>query len=82
MKTKVKNLWRKKYIWVLVVAAILGSLTVRYCLDAKINDVLVFNTFIVLIWYSRETMDLKVIANKQTYGQRVSRFGKNAYWLG
>jgi hypothetical protein len=62
--SKVDILWRKKYLKVLVVLAVFGT-PALVLMSRDINSILVFYTLIAIIWYSRETMDLKRISNKQ-----------------
>lgn len=64
-------LWRKKYIWLILYLAILGALIINIFLKVTLNDYLVYFTFWVVFWYSRETMDLKQISNKQTEHLRI-----------
>lgn len=67
----IKELWEKKYLEVLIGVAIIGSLLLVCLSSSSLNDVLLFITLIVLIWYSRETMDLKKISNKQSDRMRI-----------
>lgn len=64
-------IWRKKYLQMLIYIAIFGSLILGLFFCASLNDLLLFNTLIVIFWYSRETMDLKQISNKQVDRLRV-----------
>lgn len=68
---KINFTWRKKYLWLFLGLAFFGSLLLWKFLGAKLSDLLIFNTLIAILWYSRETMDLKQISNKQIYHLRV-----------
>lgn len=63
---KVNFIWRKKYLWFFGCLGLFGSFLLFQFFKANLNDLLIFNTLVVILWYSRETMDLKQIANKQT----------------
>lgn len=67
---KINFIWRKKYLWLFTVIALLGSCLLGQFFKANLNDLLLFNTLIAILWYSRETMDLKQISNKQVYHLR------------
>lgn len=56
--------WRKKYIRMLFVLALLGTPIILF-IDFNLNNLLIFYTLIAVVWYSRETMDLKRISNKE-----------------
>lgn len=56
--------WRKKYIRMFLAVALFGTPVILY-IDFKLNNLFIFYTLIVVIWYSRETMDLKRISNKE-----------------
>lgn len=71
IKLKIIYFWKKKYLWIFLGISLLGSLLLRFLFEAKLNDLLIFNTLIVIIWYSRETMDLKQISNKQIDRLRI-----------
>jgi len=64
IKEKMTYIWRKEYLWFFGGIAFIGSLLL-IIFKVKFNDFLVYNTLIVIFWYSRETMDLKRISNKQ-----------------
>ncbi len=66
----VNFIWRKKYPETFVAIAIVGTL-VFPCLGAKLNDFLIFYTLLAVLWYTRETMDLKRNSNKELYYLRV-----------
>lgn len=68
---KINFTWRKKYLWLFLGIAFFGSLLLWKLFEAKLNDLLIFNTLIAILWYSRETMDLKQISNKQVDRLRV-----------
>lgn len=68
---KINFIWRKKYLWLFLGIALFGSLLLKLLSRASLNDLLLFNTLIAILWYSRETMDLKRIANKQTDHLRI-----------
>lgn len=70
LKEKVNLIWGKKYLELLLTLAFLGSIFL-FCFGAELNDYLIFYTLIVVIWYARETMDLKRISNKQIYQLRA-----------
>ena len=60
--------WGKKYLGFFMFIAFLGSgliIIIKSSLTSSLNDILLFNTLVVIFWYSRETMELKHIANKQ-----------------
>ena len=68
---KINYLWRKKYLWLFLSISLVGTLMLGLLFKAKLNELLVFNTLIVIFWYSRETMDLKRISNKQIERLRI-----------
>ena len=68
---KINFIWRKKYLWLFLVMSVLGSLSLSLFFKAELNDLLIFNTLMAILWYSRETMDLKRIANKQMGQLRI-----------
>lgn len=68
---KINFIWSKKYLSLFLGIALFGSLLLKLFSRASLNDLLLFNTLIAILWYSRETMDLKRIANKQTYHLRI-----------
>lgn len=70
MKDRIHNIWRKKYFEFFIMMAIIGSGLFWYFLKASLSDLLLFNTLVAILWYSRETMDLKQISNKQIYQLR------------
>lgn len=63
-------IWRKKYLWLLFCVGLISSLYLIITESSK-NDHLIFYTLLVIFWYSRETMDLKQISNKQTERLRI-----------
>lgn len=63
MKEKINFIWQKKYKEALALIAIIGSIIIFFC--SSFDNVLLFVTLVVVFWYSRETMDLKQISNKQ-----------------
>src|SRR6266404_4823371 len=67
---KINFIWRKKYKQTFIIVGIVGT-PILYFLCASISDYLLFYTLVVIFWYSRETMDLKQIANKQTQHLRI-----------
>lgn len=62
--------WRKKYLWLIFCAGLIGALYLIITGSSK-NDHLIFYTLLAIFWYSRETMDLKQISNKQTERLRI-----------
>lgn len=68
---KINFIWRKKYLWFFVCLGLSGSFVLYRFFKANLNDLLIFNTLVAILWYSRETMDLKQIANKQTNHLRI-----------
>ena len=68
---KINYIWSKKYKEFFIVAALLGSVVIKFFFYANLSDFLLFYTLIAVLWYSRETMDLKNISNKQIYHLRV-----------
>lgn len=65
-----KDIWRKKYLHLFTVMAFLGTWLLWQFFKASLSDLLLFNTLVAILWYSRETMDLKQISNKQIYQLR------------
>lgn len=63
-------IWRKKYLWLIFGAGLIGALYLIVTNSSK-NDHLIFYTLLVIFWYSRETMDLKQISNKHIDRLRV-----------
>ena len=62
--------WKKRYLRLFFGVAIIGT-AVLVALSAKLSDYLLFYTLVVVFWYSRETMDLKQISNKQVERSRT-----------
>lgn len=71
MKEIIKFIWQKKYKEVLVLIAIVGSIVMKLFFCASLSEILLFVTLVVIFWYSRETMDLKQISNKQINHLRI-----------
>ena len=67
---KISFIWRKKYLELFIVIAALGT-PILYCSNSQINDYLIFYTLVVILWYSRETMDLKRNSSKELDRLRV-----------
>lgn len=66
----VNNIWRKKYLQLFIAMSLIGSGVLWYFAKASLSDLMLFNTLVAILWYSRETMDLKQISNKQIYQLR------------
>jgi len=71
MKNKISFIWQKKYKEALVLIAVIGSIIMGLFFCASLNEILLFITLVVIFWYSRETMDLKQISNKQINHLRI-----------
>jgi len=69
---KISFIWRKKYPEMFAVIALLGTPALFY-FGSQINDYLIFYTLVAILWYSRETMDLKQISNRQTERLRIGQ---------
>lgn len=67
---KINFIWRKKYLELFLFLAMIGTLTMFF-FQPKLNDFLIFYTLIAILWYTRETMDLKRNSNKELYYLRV-----------
>src|SRR3972149_11047517 len=67
---KINSIWRKKYIEMFFVIAILGT-PILFYFNSQVNDYLIFYTLVTILWYSRETMDLKRNSNKELDRLRV-----------
>lgn len=74
--SKINFIWRKKYLWLFLAIALLGSLLLSLLFGAKLNDLLIFNTLIAVLWYSRETMDLKRNSNREIELLRSAEMNK------
>lgn len=73
---KISYLWRKKYLLLFFGASLLGTLLFWRFFEANLNDLLIFNTLIAILWYSRETMDLKRNSNKEIKMLREAEMNK------
>lgn len=71
LKEKMNSIWGKKYLELFFCLALFGSLLLKILFWANLNELLIFNTLIAILWYSRETMDLKKIASRQVDRLRV-----------
>lgn len=56
--------WRKQYIKFYLFLTFIGSFAVWF-FKGKLNDYLIFYTLIAILWYTRETMDLKRNSNRE-----------------
>ncbi len=63
-------IWRKKYLETLFAASIIGT-PVLFYLCSRVSDFLIFYTLLAILWYTRETMDLKRNSSKELYHLRV-----------
>lgn len=67
---KIFFIWRKKYLELFLFIAVAGTFLLLF-FQPRLNDFLLFYTLIVLLWYTRETMDLKRNSNKELYSLRI-----------
>lgn len=69
------RLWRKEYKTLFVTLALITSPFILV-FGGGINELLLFYTLVALLWYARETMDLKNISNKEIVELRKSEMNK------
>lgn len=67
---KINFIWRKKYLEFFILIAVIGTFSLLF-FQSKLNDLLIFYTLIALLWYARETMDLKRNSNKELDRLRI-----------
>lgn len=67
---KIYFIWRKKYLELFLVITAIGTFILPF-FQSKLNDFLIFYTLVVLLWYTRETMDLKRNSNKELDRLRI-----------
>jgi len=81
-------LWKKKYraiifrIWIIgLILIIFSDYIIRTVVSIenitfgeKINSIFIFSTGIIVLWYTRETFDIKNIQNKQIKEVRKDRY--------
>ncbi len=74
-KGGIDHAWRKEYKTLFIALALIISPFIL-AFESGVNDLLIFYTLVALLWYARETMDLKDISNKQIKELRKSEMNK------